>query len=46
MDLGCFFNVRKGVIGNYYPKQYAAYLSQLLHQTTSLTGDEANTVSF
>ena len=46
LDLGCFFNVRKGVIGNYYPKQYAAYLSQLLHQTTSLTGDEANTVSF
>ncbi|MBQ5543664.1 MAG: transglutaminase domain-containing protein, partial [Mycoplasmataceae bacterium] len=45
LNLGCFFDYRGGVIGTYYPMKYAAYLSQLLHQTTSLTGEQSNVVN-
>ena len=46
LNLGNYFGYRSGVIGTYYPIKYAAYLSQILHQTTSLTGNESNVINF
>ena len=46
LNLANFFGYRGGTAGSYYPMQYGAYLSQLLHQAPSITGDDAKTVSF
>ena len=46
LNLGNFFGYQGGSIATYYPMKYAAYLSQLLHQTSTITGDEAKVIRY
>ena len=46
LNLGNYFGYSGGELGTFYPMRNAAYISQLLHQSTALNGTEADIVSY
>ena len=46
LNLDNYFGYMGGATDTYYPMKNAAYISQLLHQTTSITGEEAKVINF
>ena len=46
LNLGNYFGYSGGELETFYPMQNAAYISQLLQETTTLTGTEADVVSY